>query len=98
MRHIPYGAGGPYADLVAGQLPLMFDTLSPFLPNVKAGKLRALALSGKQRRPQIAEIPTFIEAGLPGFDSSAWYGGACGHAQAGDCAHACGYRRHAEIG
>ena len=74
MRHIPYGAGGPYADLMAGQLPLMFDTLSPFLPNVKAGKLRALALSGKQRRPQVAEIPTFIEAGLPGFDSSAWYG------------------------
>ncbi len=74
MRHIPYGAGGPYADLVSGQLPLMFDTLSPFLPNVKAGKLRALALSGKQRRPQAPNVPTFIEAGVPGFDSYAWYG------------------------
>ncbi len=74
MRHIPYGAGGPYADLVSGQLPLMFDTLSPFLPNVKAGKLRALALSGKQRRPQVPDVPTFIEAGVPAFDSSAWYG------------------------
>ena len=52
MRHIPYGTGGPYSDLVSGQLPLMFDTLSPFLPNVKAGKLCALAVSGKQRRPQ----------------------------------------------
>lgn len=74
MRHIPYGAGGPYADLVSGQLPLMFDTLSPFLPNVKAGKLRALALSGKQRRPQAPTVPTFIEAGVPAFDSYAWYG------------------------
>jgi tripartite-type tricarboxylate transporter receptor subunit TctC len=74
MRHIPYGAGGPYADLVGGQLPLMFDTLSPFLPNVKAGKLRALALSGKQRRPQIPDVPTFIEAGVPAFESTAWYG------------------------
>ena len=74
MRHIPYGAGGPYADLVSGQLPLMFDTLSPFLPNVKAGKLRALAVSGKQRRPQVPAVPTFIEAGVPGFDSYAWYG------------------------
>ncbi len=74
MRHIPYGAGGPYADLISGQLPMMFDTLSPFLPNVKAGKLRALAVSGKQRRPQAPNVPTFIEAGLPGFDSYAWYG------------------------
>ena len=52
----------------------MFDTLSPFLANVKAGKLRALALSGKQRRPQVPEVPTFIEAGVPAFDSVAWYG------------------------
>ena len=74
MKHIPYGAGGPYADLVGGQLPLMFDTLSPFLPNVKAGKLRALAITGKQRRPQVPDVPTFIEAGLPAFESSAWYG------------------------
>ena len=74
MRHIPYSSGGPFGDLLAGQLPLMFDTLSPFLANVKAGKLRALALSGKQRRPQVPDVPTFIEAGLPGFDSSAWYG------------------------
>ena len=74
MRHIPYGAGGPYADLVSGQVPLMFDTFSPFLPNIKAGKLRALAVSGKQRRPQVPAVPTFIEAGLPAFDSSAWYG------------------------
>ena len=76
MKHIPYGAGGPYADLVGGQLPLMFDTLSPFIPNVKAGKLRALAVSGKQRRPQVPEVPTFTEAGVPAFDSSAWYGPA----------------------
>jgi tripartite-type tricarboxylate transporter receptor subunit TctC len=74
MRHIPYGAGGPYADLVGGQLPLMFDTLSPFLANIKAGKLRALAVSGKQRRPQVPEVPTFIEAGVPAFESFAWYG------------------------
>jgi tripartite-type tricarboxylate transporter receptor subunit TctC len=76
MKHIPYGSGGPYADLLGGQLPMMFDTLSPFIPNVKAGRLRALAVSGKQRRPQVPDVPTFIEAGVPGFDSSAWYGPA----------------------
>ncbi len=74
MRHIPYGTGGPYTDLVSGQVPLMFDTFSPFLPNIKAGKLRALAVSGKERRPQVPQVPTFIEAGGPGFDSAAWYG------------------------
>ncbi len=74
MRHIPYGAGGPYSDLVSGQVPLMFDTFSPFLPNIKAGKLRALAVSGKECRPQVPQVPTFIEAGVPGFDSAAWYG------------------------
>ena len=74
MRHIPYGAGGPYSDLVSGQVPLMFDTFSPFLPNIKAGKLRALAVRGKERRPQVPQVPTFIEAGVPGFDSAAWYG------------------------
>ena len=71
MRHIPYGAGGPYSDLVSGQVPLMFDTFSPFLPNIKAGKLRALAVSGKERRPQVPQVPTFIDAGVPGFDSAA---------------------------
>ncbi len=76
MKHVPYGAGGPYADLVGGQLPMMFDTLSPFLPNVKAGRLRALAVSGKERRPQVPDVPTFAEAGLPAFDSYAWYGPA----------------------
>ena len=76
MKHVPYGAGGPYAELVGGQLPIMFDTLSPFLPNVKAGRLRALAVSGKERRPQVPDVPTFAEAGLPAFDSYAWYGPA----------------------
>jgi len=76
MRHVPYGAGGPYSDLLGGQLPLMFDTLSPFLSNVKAGKLRALAVSAKQRRPQVPDVPTFVEAGLPAFESAAWYGPA----------------------
>ena len=74
MRHIPYGASGPYADLVGGQIPVMFETLSPFLPNVKAGKLRVLAVSARQRRPQVPDVPTFIEAGLAAFDSTAWYG------------------------
>ena len=74
MRHIPYGTGGPYTDLVSGQLPLMFDTLSPFLPNVRAGKLRALAVSGNLRRPQAPNVPTFAESGMPAFESYAWYG------------------------
>lgn len=76
MRHIPYGAGGPYRDLMSGQVTSMFDTLSPFIPHVQAGKLRALAVAGKQRRPQVSDVPTFTEAGLPAFDSAAWYGPA----------------------
>jgi tripartite-type tricarboxylate transporter receptor subunit TctC len=72
IKHVPYGAGGPYGDLVGGQLPLMFDTLSPFLSNVRAGRLRALAVSGRERCPQVPAVPTFTEAGLPAFGSYAW--------------------------
>jgi tripartite-type tricarboxylate transporter receptor subunit TctC len=74
LKHIPYGSVGPYADLLSGQLAMMFDTFSPFLPNVKAGKLRALAVSGKERRPQLPDVPTFIEAAVPQYESYAWYG------------------------
>ncbi len=75
MVHIPYkGAAPAMADLLAGQVQLMFDNLANALPNVKAGKLRALAVTTSRRSPAMPELPTIAEAGLPGFDLSTWFG------------------------
>jgi len=75
MAHIPYkGAVPAVADLLAGQIQLMFDNLASALPNVKAGRLRALAVTTVKRSPQVPELPTVAESGLPGFDLSTWFG------------------------
>jgi tripartite-type tricarboxylate transporter receptor subunit TctC len=75
MVHIPYKGGAPaMADLLAGQVQLMFDNLANALPNVKAGRLRALAVTTLRRSPSMPELPTIAEAGLPGFDLSTWFG------------------------
>jgi len=75
MVHIPYkGAAAAMADLLAGQVQLMFDNLASALPNVKAGKLRALAVTTLRRSPALPDLPTIAEAGLPGFDLSTWFG------------------------
>jgi tripartite-type tricarboxylate transporter receptor subunit TctC len=75
MVHIPYkGAAPAMADLLAGQVQLMFDNLASSLPNVKAGKLRALAVTTRARSPAVPELPTIAESGLPGFDLSTWFG------------------------
>jgi tripartite-type tricarboxylate transporter receptor subunit TctC len=75
MVHIPYKGGAPaMADLLAGQVQLMFDNLANALPNVRAGRLRALAVTTLRRSPSIPELPTIAEAGLPGFDLSTWFG------------------------
>jgi tripartite-type tricarboxylate transporter receptor subunit TctC len=75
MVHIPYKGGAPaMQDLLAGQTQLMFDNLANALPQVKAGKLRALAVTTLKRSPALPELPTITESGLPGFDLTTWFG------------------------
>ena len=75
MVHIPYKGGAPaIADLLAGQVQLMFDNLANALPQVKAGKLRALAVTTAQRSAFAPELPTLAETGVPGFDLTTWFG------------------------
>ena len=75
MVHIPYKGGAPaMADLLAGQVQLMFDNLANALPQVKAGRLRALAVTTLARSPAMPELPTIAESGLPGFDLTTWFG------------------------
>ncbi len=76
MTHIPYKGSGPaIADVVAGQLQVMFDTLLTSTPHVKSGKLRMLAVPTAQRLPEYPEVPTMAEAlGIKDFEASSWYG------------------------
>ncbi len=75
MVHIPYKGGAPaMQDLLAGQTQLMFDNLANALPQVKAGKLRALAVTTLKRAPAVPDLPTVAESGLPGFDLTTWFG------------------------
>lgn len=75
MVHIPYKGGAPaVTDLVGGQVQAMIASTSAFLPMLKAGRLRALAISGKVRGAATPDVPTFAEAGLPAFESTNWLG------------------------
>lgn len=75
LNHIPY-KGSPAAinDVIAGHVPIMFDAMASTLPNVKAGRLKALAISSPQRNPQLPDVATVDEQGLKGFDISSWVG------------------------
>ena len=74
MNHVPYkGSGAAIVDLLAGQVNTNFDTMPPVLEHIRAGKLRALAISTPQRLPQLADVPTFDEKGIKGFDVTNWY-------------------------
>ncbi len=75
MVHVPYKGSAPAVqDLIAGQVQLMFDNLPPSLPQIRAGKLRALAVTSATRAPALPDVPTIAEAGLPGFEASSWFG------------------------
>jgi tripartite-type tricarboxylate transporter receptor subunit TctC len=75
MTHVPYKGSAPaLQDLIAGQVQVMFDNLPPSLPQIKAGKLRALAVTSAARAPTLPDVPTVAEAGLPGFEASSWFG------------------------
>ena len=75
MTHIPYKGSAPaLTDLVGGQVQLMFDNLPSSLAFIKAGKLRALAVTSAQRSPALPDVPTVAESGVPGFEATSWFG------------------------
>lgn len=75
MTHIPYkGASPGNSDLVAGQVQLTFNTLPPLVGFIEAGKVRALAVTSKDRSMLLPDVPTIAEAGVPGYDVRTWYG------------------------
>ena len=75
MVHIPYKGSAPaMTDMIGGQVQVMFDNMPSALPHVKAGKLRALAVTSAQRSPSAPDVITMGEAGVPGFDVQSWFG------------------------
>ncbi|MEO8204280.1 MAG: tripartite tricarboxylate transporter substrate binding protein [Betaproteobacteria bacterium] len=75
ITHIPYKGGGQaIGDVVGGQVKLAILGLAPALPHLKSGKLKALAVTGRQRVALLPNVPTVAESGLPGFETLQWYG------------------------
>jgi tripartite-type tricarboxylate transporter receptor subunit TctC len=75
MTHVPYKGSAPaLTDLIGGQVQVMFDNLPSSLPQIKAGKLRAVAVTSLKRAPALPDVPTISESGLPGFEASSWFG------------------------
>jgi tripartite-type tricarboxylate transporter receptor subunit TctC len=74
LVHVPYKGGGPaMQDLVGGQLPSVFSSAPTAVPQVKAGKIRAVATTGAQRSSYFPDLPTIAESGYPGYDATNWY-------------------------
>jgi tripartite-type tricarboxylate transporter receptor subunit TctC len=75
LLHVPYKGGGPaMTDLMGGQVPMLFSSLGPSVGAVKGGKIRALAVTSLKRSAAFPDVPTMDEAGIKGFESTAWYG------------------------
>jgi tripartite-type tricarboxylate transporter receptor subunit TctC len=75
LLHVPYRGGGPAVTaLISGEVDMMVNDLSPMLPVIREGRLRALAVAGTARAPQLPEVPTFAELGLPAVVSASWFG------------------------
>ena len=75
MVHVPYkGVAQALVELMSGEVQVMFGTLVAILPHIKAGRLRALAVTGRNRSALLPEVPTLAEAGLPGYEAGSWYG------------------------
>ena len=75
MVHVPYkGAAPALNDLLGGQIPVMFDSVPGVLQHIRAGKLRALAVTSLRRAPTLPDLPTIDESGLKGFEATAWFG------------------------
>jgi hypothetical protein len=96
LKHVPYRGSVPgVTDVVGGQLAAMVTPHGDFIPNHKAGKLRILATSGKQRSPFVPEVPTFAEQGFADLTVEEWFGflrareNAGRHGDRGQCRHQC---------
>jgi tripartite-type tricarboxylate transporter receptor subunit TctC len=75
MVHIPYkGSSGARTDVIGGQVDLMFDATTTMTEQVKAGKVKAIATTGKQRSDVLPDVPTVSEAGVPGYEATIWLG------------------------
>jgi len=75
MNHIPYrGSGQATTDLLGGQVQMSIPGMAGMLGNIKSGRLRALAVTGARRAPQLPDVPTMAEAGVPGFEAYVWMG------------------------
>ncbi|MDI9232426.1 Bug family tripartite tricarboxylate transporter substrate binding protein [Limnohabitans lacus] len=75
ISHIPYrGAGPALNDLIGGQVQVMFDILGSSLPHIQGGKLKPLAVTSAKRHPSLPNVPTMIEAGVPGYELTGWHG------------------------
>ena len=75
ILHVPYKGSSPaVADLIGGQVQIMYDTVASCLPHIKSGKLRALAVATAKRSSALPDVPTIAEAALPGFEVTTWFG------------------------
>lgn len=75
IAHVPYkGSAGARTDVLSGQVEMMFDAVTTMTEQVKAGKVRALATTGKQRSDVMPDVPTVSEAGVPGYEATIWLG------------------------
>jgi tripartite-type tricarboxylate transporter receptor subunit TctC len=73
LTHVPYrGTGQSVLDVIEGRIEILFGTIAPSLPHIRAGKLRALATTGEKRNETLPELPTLAEAGLPGYEAALW--------------------------
>jgi tripartite-type tricarboxylate transporter receptor subunit TctC len=75
LVHVPYkGAAGPALDVMSGHIVMTIETISPLLPHIRAGKLKALGVTSRKRSSQLSAVPTIAEAGLPDYEVVNWYG------------------------
>jgi tripartite-type tricarboxylate transporter receptor subunit TctC len=75
MQMIAYKGGGPaMIDVIAGQVPVMFSSVTQMLPHARSGKLRPLAVGAAKRTPALPDVPTVIESGFPGYEMAVWWG------------------------
>ena len=75
VQHIPYKGMGPAViDLLGGQVPAMFAGIVPIQPQLRAGRVRAIAVTSARRAPALPQLPTIAESGVPGYEVTVWYG------------------------
>ncbi|NBU42528.1 MAG: tripartite tricarboxylate transporter substrate binding protein [Betaproteobacteria bacterium] len=73
VTHVPYKGNGPaITDLLGGQVSMLFDTITTSIPHIRAGKMKALAVTSRERMPQLPNVPTMIESGMADFDVTSW--------------------------